>query len=267
MIQRLMVLYQVLIMTDNTIQGKRDPDYLVEMSEYLNALANPVRLQILSALENRSMELKEIASLTKTSYENIRKHIDKLLLAGLVRKDAGMSKETMTGIHPVWKYSLAPGGMEQIITNLSMFSKVPLTITHSDLASQLSSIRKDISEQFGVTSPCLFLTSGPDEGEIFSLSGDKIPLGRIDPSDKSIQQMQSSHVMLSQDYKSVSRITRPHARIYHGDSWEIEDCGSTSGTFINTEPILSNTRREIVDGDIIILGTGNMSARFLFIVE
>lgn len=254
-------------MTDNTIQGTRNPEYLVEMSEYLNALANPVRLQILSSLETRPMELKEIAAITKTSYENIRKHIDKLLLAGLVRKDAGMSSETMTGIHPVWKYSLAPGGMEQIITNLSMFSKVPLTITHADLADQLSTIRKDISNQFGVTSPCLFLTSGPDEGKIFPLSGEKIALGRIDPTDMSYSKVQKNLVMVSQDYKSVSRISRPHARIYHGTSWEIEDCGSTSGSFINTEPIPAHTKRTITDGDIIILGTGNMSARFLFMAE
>lgn len=254
-------------MTDNTIQGRRDPEYLVEMSEYLNALANPVRLQILSSLETRPMELKEIAAITRTSYENIRKHIDKLLLAGLVRKDAGMSSETMTGIHPVWKYSLAPGGMEQIITNLSMFSKVPLTITHADLASQLSTIRKDISTRFGVTSPCLYLTSGPQEGKIYPLKGEKIPLGRIDPTDMSFAKMESSVVMLPQEYKSVSRISRPHARIYHDSIWEIEDCGSTSGTFINTEPLPPHCRKQIGDGDIIILGTGNMSARFLFITE
>jgi hypothetical protein len=254
-------------MTDNTIQGKKDPEYLIEMSDYLNALANPVRLHILSALETRPMELKELATLTRTSYENIRKHIDKLLLAGLVRKDAGMSSETMTGVHPVWKYSLAPGGMEQIITNLSMFSKVPLSITHTDLADQLSAIRKDISTQFGVTAPCLYLVSGPDEGKIFSLTGDKISIGRVDPTDPSVKAMNKNLIMLSQDYKSVSRVSRPHAKIYHSDNWEIEDCKSTSGTFINTEPIPVNVRREIVDGDLIILGTGNMSARFLFIIE
>jgi hypothetical protein len=218
------------------------------MAEYLNALANPVRLQILSHLETRSMELKEIAALTKTSYENIRKHIDKLLLAGLVRKEAGMSSETMTGIHPVWKYSLAPGGMEQIITNLSMFSKVPLMITHGDLATQLSTIRKEISLQFGVTSPCLYLTSGPEEGKIFPLNGQKIAVGRVDPTDMSFSRMQTSVVMLSSEYKSVSRISRPHARIYHDDIWEIEDCGSTSGTFVNTQPLTPHTGMRLLMG-------------------
>jgi hypothetical protein len=38
-------------------------------------------------------------------------------------------------------------------------------------------------------------------------------------------------------------------------------------TFINTEPLLPHCRKQIGDGDIIILGTGNMSARFLFITE
>lgn len=254
-------------MTDNTIQGRRDPEYLIEMSEYLSALANPVRLQILSALETRPMELKEITSITKTSYENIRKHIEKLLLAGLVRKDAGMSSETMTGIHPVWKYSLAPGGMEQVITNLSMFSKVPLMITHVDLADQISTIRNEICTKFGVTSPCMYLTTGPEEGKIFPLNGEKVLLGRIDPTDLGYSKMHGSTVLLSPEYKSVSRISRPHARIYHGKKWEIEDCGSTSGTFVNTEPISPHTRRNITDGDLIILGTGNMSARFLFITE
>ncbi|MDD1727433.1 MAG: helix-turn-helix domain-containing protein, partial [Methanospirillum sp.] len=136
-------------MTNNTIQAKRDPEYLIEMSEYLNALANPTRLQILSALEIKPLELKEITTITKTSYENIRKHLDKLVLAGLVRKDAGMSSETMTGVHPVWKYSLAPGGLEAIITNLSMFSKVTLTITHTELAEQLKTVRSELADQFG----------------------------------------------------------------------------------------------------------------------
>ena len=249
-------------MTERTIQAERDPEYLTEMAEYLNALANPTRLQILTALENRSLELKEITTITKTSYENIRKHLDKLVLAGLVRKDAGLSSETMTGIHPVWKYSLASGGMETIITNLSMFSKVPLTITHASLSEQLQEVRTRIAEEYGQTSPCLYLSTGPQEGTIFSLEGEKIAVGRADPI---AGYTHSSRVILPADYKSVSRVSKPHCMIYHSSIWEIEDCRSTSGTFVNTEPIPTNTRHEIQDGDIIILGTGNFSARFIFI--
>jgi hypothetical protein len=251
-------------MTNNTIQAKRDPEYLTEMSEYLNALANPTRLQILAALETKPLELKEITAITRTSYENIRKHLDKLVLAGLVRKDPGMSAETMTGIHPVWKYSLAPGGMEAIITNLSMFSKAPLTITHSELFDQLISVREELKGQFGQASPGLYLTTGSEEKKIFPLSHEKTVIGRIDPSDPAASHEGPSRIVLSSEYRSVSRVSRPHGIIWHTDIWEIEDCGSTSGTFVNAEPISSNNRREIKDGDIIILGTGNFSARFLF---
>ncbi len=252
-------------MTNNTIQAKRDPEYLIEMSDYLNALANPTRLQILAALEARPLELKEITTITKTSYENIRKHLDKLVLAGLVRKDAGMSSETMTGVHPVWKYSLAPGGMEAIITNLSMFSKVPLTITHTELADQLKIIRAELADQFGQKSPGLYLTTGPEEKNIYPLEGEKISIGRIDPVDPASSHSGIHRIVLSAEYRSVSRVSRPHCVIWHSDIWEIEDFGSTSGTFVNTEPIQPRKRHEIHDGDIIILGTGNFSARFLFL--
>jgi DNA-binding transcriptional ArsR family regulator len=235
------------------------------MSEYLNALANPTRLQILAALEQKPLELKEITAITRTSYENIRKHLDKLVLAGLVRKDAGMSAETMTGIHPVWKYSLATGGMEAIITNLSMFSRIPLSITHTELADQITHIREELSDKFGTVLPALYLTSGPDEKKIFPLDGEKISIGRTDPSDPGSSQPGPSRIILSSDYRSVSRISRPHCIIWHEKIWEIEDFGSTSGTFVNAEPIPVKVRHEIHDGDIIILGTGNYSARFLFL--
>lgn len=255
------------VMTNNTIQAKRDPEYLIEMSEYLNALANPTRLQILAALEHKPLELKEITTITKTSYENIRKHLDKLVLAGLVRKDAGMSSETMTGIHPVWKYSLAPGGMETIITNLSMFSKIPLTITHTEIADQLKTIRAELEDQFGQMAPGLYLTTGPQEKRIYSLGSEKTAIGRTDPADPASSHPGLSRIILSSEYRSVSRISRPHCYIWHQDTWEIEDYGSTSGTFVNTEPIMPRTRHEIRDGDTIILGTGNFSARFIFLTK
>lgn len=252
-------------MTNNTIQAKRDPEYLIEMSEYLNALANPIRLQILAALQAKPLELKEITRITKTSYENIRKHLDKLVLAGLVRKDAGMSAETITGIHPVWKYSLAPGGMEAIITNLSMFSRVPLAITNLDLADQLKTIRGELADQFGQKSPGLYLVTGQEEKSLYPLEGEKISIGRVDPTDPASSRPGPSRVVLSAEYRSVSRVTRPHCVIWHSSVWEIEDYGSTSGTFVNNVPIQPHQRYEISDGDLIILGTGNFSARFLFL--
>ena len=254
-------------MTNNTVQAKRDPEYLEEMSEYLNALANPTRLRILAALESRPLELKEISSITRTSYENTRKHLDKLVLAGLVRKDPGLSGETMTGVHPVWKYSLAPGGMEAVITNLSMFSRVPLMITHQELADQITTVRAGLADQFGESKPGLYLTTGPEEKQVFSLGGEKILIGRTDPTDPAASGADGSRVVLSSEYRSVSRVTRPHCIIWHQGEWEIEDQGSTSGTFVNAQVIQPQTRQMIRDGDIITLGTGPFSARFLFLAS
>ncbi len=249
-------------MTDRTIQASQDPGYLVEISEYLNALASPTRLQILTALENRPMDLKEITSVTKTSYENTRKHMDKLLLAGLVRKEAGLSSETMTGIHPVWKYSIARGGMEAIITNLSMFSKVPLSVPSSELAGRLQEVRAQVGEQAGKRGACLYLASGTQEGTIIPLDTGTTSIGRADPG---ATRPHDSCFELSPEYKSVSRVSRPHCRIHHGTCWEIEDCGSTSGTFVNMKPLTAGKRYEVHDGDTIILGTGNLLARFIFL--
>lgn len=249
-------------MTDRTIQASQDPGYLAEISEYLNALASPTRLKILTALENRPMDLKEITVVTKTSYENSRKHMDKLLLAGLVRKEAGLSSETMTGIHPVWKYSIARGGMEAIITNLSMFSKVPLSVSRSELADRIRDVKTRVGEETGTRGACLYLASGVQEGTIIPLDTGTTSIGRADPG---ATRPHDPCFELSPEYKSVSRVSRPHCRLHRGTCWEIEDCGSTSGTFLNMNPLSAGKRYEFHDGDSIILGTGNLLARFIFL--
>lgn len=249
-------------MTDLTFQAYRDPEYLAGISEYLNALANPTRLRILQALENHPMELREITTLTETSYENVRKHLDKLVLAGLVRKDAGVSSETVTGIHPVWKYSLAPGGMEAIITNLSMFTKAPLFIRGSEMSEHLREVRATVTEQFGQIPPCLYLTCGPLKGTIFPLETERTLIGRDEPGRGP---MAGKKIILPAEYRSVSRVTRPHCILHHTSGWELEDCGSTSGSFINNSPVSPHVRHGIRDGDIIILGSGSLLARFIFL--
>ena len=148
-----------------------------------------------------------------------------------------------------------------------MFSKVPIAISHTELADQLKTIRGELADQFGQTSPGLYITSGPDEKKIFPLISEKTVIGRIDPADPASSHKSQSRIVLSSEYRSVSRVSRPHCIIWHTGIWEIEDYGSTSGTFVNAKPIPGKSRYEIHDGDIIILGTGNFSARFLFMSD
>ena len=65
---------------------------------------------------------------SRTSYENTKKHLDKLMSIGVIKKEAGLGAPTSKGIHPVWQYSLVPGGLESIIRNLGLFSNTRVQI-------------------------------------------------------------------------------------------------------------------------------------------
>ena len=83
-----------------------------------------MRLKILKVIEREPKEISEIASRIERRSENTKKHIDQLVRIGLVKKEAGFGRETVKGIHPVWKFSLAEGSLEMLIKNLGVFSRV-----------------------------------------------------------------------------------------------------------------------------------------------
>ncbi len=89
----------------------------------------------------------------------------------------------------------------------------------------------------GELGPRLVLRRGGEEPTVFPIVLRETLLGRID----------SNHLML--DDPSVSRV---HARIFlEGQSVEIEDCGSSTGTKVNGHLI---DRVRLRDGDEIKLG-------------
>jgi len=73
-------------------------------------------------------------------------------------------------------------------------------------------------------------------------------------------------IVLPEDYIAVTRITKPHAIItYGGGCWQIEDRGSSGGTYVNTQLQRSMQPVSLKNGDIIDLAIGENSARFVFI--
>jgi hypothetical protein len=110
-----------------TLMGAGDIDFLQELSEYLDVLSNSVRLRILKLIEKKPKDARTISHEIETSYENTKKHLDKLLSIGLIRKEAGIGKPTSKGVHPVWEYSLVPGALEAVTRNLALFSNTPIT--------------------------------------------------------------------------------------------------------------------------------------------
>ena len=249
-----------------TVSVSTDPAFLKELSEYLEVLSNPVRLKILKVIEKEPREISEIASRIETSYANTKKHIDQLVAIGLVKKEAGFGRETVKGIHPVWKFSLIEGGLETLIRNIGVFSSINIPMGYGDIQSKIGPLKQAILTESGGTFPALHLMEGTAAGKTFLIRKDRIALGRIDPDFPAAAK--EWDIALPVEYAAVTRISKPHAIIYHaGDEWFIEDRGSSSGTYINSGHIAPMARTSLKNGDVIDLAIGESSARFLFIIN
>jgi len=249
-----------------TVSISSDPAFLQELSEYLEVLSNPVRLKILKVIEKDPKEISEIASRIDTSYANTKKHIDQLVHIGLVRKEAGFGRETVKGIHPVWKFSLAEGGMSMLIKNLGVFSRINIPMGYGEIQQTLASVRAAVSREAGTDAPALHLVEGKGAGKTFIIKGDRVQIGRTDPDSPS--KPGEGDIVLPVEYAAVTRITRPHAIVSRtGSGWQIEDRGSSGGTYINAQLIQPMQKTPVKNGDVIDCAMGEDAARFLFITN
>lgn len=247
-----------------TVSISTDPAFLQELSEYLEVLSNPVRLKILKVIEREPREISEIASRIDTSYANTKKHIDQLVAIGLVKKEAGFGRETVKGIHPVWKFSLVDGGLEMLIRNIGVFSSINIPLGFGDIQSLIAPVRKSLLEGSGDAYPALHLIEGGAAGRTFLLKKERVSIGRIDPDFPS--HAKEGDIALPVDYAAVTRITKPHAILSRsGNEWYIEDRGSSSGTYVNSGRIAPMNRVSLKNGDVIDFSIGEGSARFLFV--
>jgi hypothetical protein len=85
----------------DTSAGAPEKDLIDDLSVYLDVLSSGARLRILKLLSTRSMDATSISREIETSYENTKKHLDRLLSIGVIRKEAGIGRETSKGVHPV----------------------------------------------------------------------------------------------------------------------------------------------------------------------
>jgi pSer/pThr/pTyr-binding forkhead associated (FHA) protein/DNA-binding transcriptional ArsR family regulator len=249
-----------------TIVLSESDDYYVELSEYLEVLSNSQRLKILKILEKSPKEVRKIAGEIDTSYENTKKHLDKLLSTGLIRKEAGLGQATSKGVHPVWKYSLVPGAMEAIVRNLGLFSNIRINPVDAELRNKLDAVRGQVAVELLAPTPSLVMLGGPEDGKVFLLSGHEIRVGRIDPKHPGAGDP-SGDVILSADYTAVSRISKPHGKLINENGqWIIEDGGSTGGTMVNSVAVTADKKVPLHDGDLIELAKGIYGAKLLVIM-
>jgi DNA-binding transcriptional ArsR family regulator len=246
-----------------TISISSDPVFLEELSEYLEVLSNPLRLQILKFIEREPKEITAIAEHTGMSYQNTKKHLDRLVSTSLVQRGAGFGRETDRGIAPVWKYSLADGGLENLTRTLGVFSSIAAPLGYREITEKIREVRAALHEGGDATGPVLYVIGGVADGRSFILKNERIPVGREDPDHPADN---AGMVVLPDEYRAVTRVTRPHAVLVRSmESWEIEDNASTGGTFVNAVRLDPLKRTPLASGDVIDLSVGANAARFLFI--
>ena len=82
------------------------------------------------------------------------------------------------------------------------------------------------------------MRSGPTPGATFSLEGDQLVIGRDSSSSIAIND---------------AEVSRKHARLnFQGGKYVIEDLGSTNGTFVNGQRLVSTV--VLKSGDVVSLG-------------
>ena len=217
-----------------TIIIHEESDSLEELSEYLDVLSSSARLRILKFLEKKPRDARSISREIETSYENTKKHLDKLLSIGVIKKEAGLGAPTSKGIHPVWEYSLVPGGLEAIIRNLGLFSNTKVQVMGSDISRRLDEVKSTLNREVLGDVPAVIVLGGSDDAKVFLLKKDSVSIGRIDPASRAAYSP-GEDIVLSESYSAVTRVSKPHGRFVRDkDAWYIEDCGSTGGTQLNT---------------------------------
>ncbi|ACL17176.1 transcriptional regulator, ArsR family [Methanosphaerula palustris E1-9c] len=236
-----------------------DTDFYEDLSQYLEVLSNSTRLRILKLIEKTPKDRRQIAAEINTSYDNTKKHLDKLVNVGLVKKEAGVGQQTSKGVHPVWEYSVVSGGLEQVIRNLGVFSTAGIQ-KNPDLSSRLADVRGQIADEFTGDHLYLVLLTGVDEGRVTIMEDEQLCIGRADVEVETVP----GSLILPDWYRTVTRISKPHVRILMEPiGYMVEDCDSTAGTMLNGQPLTPHQRMVLHDGDLLDLANDPYGARFV----
>lgn len=249
-----------------TIIVHEESDSLKELSEYLDVLSSSARLRIVKFLERKPRDARAISKEIETSYENTKKHLDKLLSIGVIKKEAGLGAPTSKGIHPVWQYSVVPGGLESIIRNLGVFSNARVQIVGGEISRRLEEVKGTLSKEVLGNCPAAIVLGGSDDGKAFILRTDTVAIGRTDPDNKTAFDA-GKDIVLADDYTAVTRVSKPHGRFRHENGiWYIEDCGSTGGTQLNNRRLEEHARVPVRDGDLVELAKGISGVKLILII-
>lgn len=248
---------------DRTIISGNDEEFITELADYLDTLSSPVRLHILSFLGSRPRTIRQTAHEIGTSYENTKKHLNRLLTLGIIRKEIGASRDPINHGQPVFYYSLQPGSFDRLIRSMSVFSSMATGFDPA-LQHQVMHATRSLSDVLPLTFPSVTLKSGPDAGKVFPLTVDIYRVGREESGWDSL--LPEPAILVQEAYRSVTRVSGPHAWIFRkGDTWLIRDGESKGGTFLNSQRISCHEPALLTDGAIIDLAQGPLGASLIFV--
>jgi hypothetical protein len=245
------------------VKQKSAPDITVDLAEFLEVLGSPVRLAILKLLESKPMDVENISHFLWKDYhktssrENTKNHVDKLLSIGVVMKQPGIREN-----RAVINYVMIPGSIETIMRTLGKVMKFNLNL---ELSSQVLGVQDKISEEFSSSFASIKVLGGEEDGKEFSLRGDEIKVGRVDPKNVAKYDPKND-IALSDKYEAVTRISKPHAKLILEDGkWFIAHCEGVNQTYLWNKKLEKDRKELLKDGDVIALAEGTKGVRLVFL--
>ena len=242
------------------------------ISKKIAAVNNNVRFLILEILrdfqkknndkdtifEKDPLYSREINSILLNNYnisitpQMLGQHLKQLLEAGLVEQVI-IQKEVPNkiGERTVKGYVLKIDAFEELFLEINFFADELLTYFK---------LYKSNQEYLDGTHCVLTIFNGVDKGKTFIINKDQtVLIGRKSSFD--MGDLASFTILLDNSYFSVSRVDKPHLKLfYEDDNWWVVDESSTNGTFILDKQLKKGKVTKLRNNTFLKLSKGNGGA-------
>ena len=219
-----------------------------QLAEFLNALAYPVRLELLHKLRFPHT-LGEIRVTTQRGYKGARAdrpvargtiagHLDQLVAAGLVQ-----SSEVERGGRGVAQYTVVPGRLYALMEELRRLSVI---YAGRGAAPDMTGTLGTVGDPEPQTGPRLLLVHGVYEGKVY-------PLDETTSADGVWRIGRHEGAPVRLDYDPYVSTDNAEIRA-DGDGFQLVDLGSKNGTFVNWDQLEAGEARGLNAGDVIGVG-------------
>lgn len=211
-----------------------------ELARALEALANPVRVDLLHRL-GRPAFMPDLAKEFGITRQALKKHLDALEAVGLV-----VSRTSRRGALPATEFAANPTGLFALKENVLA---IAVTVDPSTLPPQATRPTEGPTGRAPTNAAGLLLVHGDQRGRWFPL-GPKLSwiLGRDARAD----------ISLPYDPFASAR----HAMLRRGQNgWTITDLHATNGTHVNFRPIPEGETVDVRPGDLLTIGKSHLLLR------